>query len=313
MEPAIRVEKLGKRYRIAHSGRAAAYRTLRESLTNAVQAPFRRWIKGAAKPRTEDYWALQDVNFQVAPGEVVGVIGSNGAGKSTLLKVLSRITEPTTGEVRLVGRVGSLLEVGAGFHPELTGRENVYLNGAVLGMSRREIDQRFDDIVRFAELEKFLDTPVKRYSSGMYMRLAFSVAAHIQPEILLVDEVLAVGDVAFQKKCLGKMGDVARGGRTVLFVSHQMDALLKLCPRSILLDHGRIVAEGPTREVIDKYFARQQTLLGGELAPSTDRRGAQRFRFTGTWIEDAAGRRLSSVLAGQEIRLVASYRVAPDA
>src|SRR5205085_1337821 len=197
----------------------------------------------------DDFWALNDVNFEVRAGEVVGIIGRNGAGKSTLLKVLSRITKPTKGRVRLHGRVASLLEVGTGFHPELTGRENVYLNGAILGMTRAEIKRKFDEIVSFAEIEKFLDTPVKRYSSGMYMRLAFAVAAHLEPEILVVDEVLAVGDLEFQKKCLGKMEGVSRGGRAVLFFSHNMDGIMRMCSVGILLQKGKIVASGSTREV----------------------------------------------------------------
>ncbi len=205
-----------------------------------------------SEPRT--IWALQDVSFEIPRGEVVGVIGANGAGKSTLLKILSRITEPTTGEAAIYGRVGSLLEVGTGFHPELSGRENIYLNGAILGMKRAEIERRFDEMVAFAEVEKFIDTPVKHYSSGMYLRLAFSVAAHLDPEILLVDEVLAVGDASFQNKCLGKMGQVARGGRTILFVSHNMAAIRRLCPRTMLLAGGRLLRFGPSQEVIDEYL-----------------------------------------------------------
>jgi ABC-type polysaccharide/polyol phosphate transport system ATPase subunit len=242
---AIRVEGLGKRYRVNRAERPADYKTLRESLMGLATAPL-RWWRGA-EGRTEEFWALRDVTFAVEPGAVVGVIGRNGAGKSTLLKVLSRITRPTAGRVRLRGRVGSLLEVGTGFHPELSGRENVFLNGVILGMSRAEVARKLDDIVAFAELERFLDTPVKRYSSGMYVRLAFSVAAHLHPEILLVDEVLAVGDVSFQKKCLGQMGAVARGGRTVLFVSHQLEALSSLCPTSLLLEEGRLTAHADTR------------------------------------------------------------------
>ncbi len=266
-------------------------------------------------PRSQydDFWALSDVKFEVRPGEVVGIIGRNGAGKSTLLKILSRITKPTKGQVRLNGRVGSLLEVGTGFHPELTGRENIYLNGAILGMTRQEIGKKFDDIVNFAELEQFLDTPIKRYSSGMYVRLAFSVAAHINPEILLVDEVLAVGDAAFQKKCLGQMGAVARGGRTILFVSHQLEALLKLCPTSLLLERGRLVRQGETRAVIDEYLARQRTLMNTPLGQRSDRHGKNRFRFTDCWFEDMDGQRLASVMAGQAVKLVMTYETAPGA
>jgi lipopolysaccharide transport system ATP-binding protein len=220
----------------------------------AFRSPLRRLIRDGRRP-DETIWALDDVTFDVAPGEVVGVIGRNGSGKSTLLKIMSRITEPTSGQVELYGRVGSLLEVGTGFHAELSGRENIYLSGAILGMKKAEIDKKFDEIVAFAEIDQFIDTPVKRYSSGMYVRLAFAVAAHLEPEILLVDEVLAVGDVMFQRKCLGKMGDAARTGRTVLFVSHDMSAVGRLCPRAICLSGGRITRMGESREVIASYLA----------------------------------------------------------
>jgi lipopolysaccharide transport system ATP-binding protein len=243
---AIRVKGLGKQYRL---GKPALYRTLRDTLTDATAAPL-RWMRSAVgdgaggAPDTHGlFWALRDVSFDVPSGTVVGVIGRNGAGKSTLLKILSRITEPAEGRVEIRGRVGSLLEVGTGFHPELTGRENVFLNGAILGMRRSEIVRVFDEIVSFAEVESFIDTPVKRYSSGMYLRLAFAVAAHLEPEILIVDEVLAVGDVQFQKRCLGKIGSVARSGRTVLFVSHNMAAVRTLCSRVLLLEHGHLVAD----------------------------------------------------------------------
>jgi lipopolysaccharide transport system ATP-binding protein len=256
---------LGKRYRIG--ARQYGYRTFREKLNDAALAPFRavRSVFGRNGHPTSGFpgtksanniWALKDVSFEVKSGEVLGLIGRNGAGKSTLLKVLSRITEPTTGAVDIYGRVGSLLEVGTGFHPELTGRENVFLNGAILGMRKSEIVRKFDEIVTFAEIEKFIDTPVKHYSSGMYVRLAFAVAAHLEPEILLVDEVLAVGDAAFQKKCLGKMGDVAKAGRTVLFVSHNMAAVKSLCQRAIWLDEGQILESGETATVVDNYLQR---------------------------------------------------------
>jgi lipopolysaccharide transport system ATP-binding protein len=248
---AIRVEGLGKQYGIAGAG--APYRTLREQIGRAVTAPLRAFRRAPADEGRR-FWALRDVSFEVNRGEVLGVIGRNGAGKSTLLKVLARITEPTVGKVVLHGRVGSLLEVGTGFHPELSGRENVYLNGAILGMRRAEMARKFDEIVAFAEVERFIDTPVKHYSSGMYMRLAFAVAAHLESEILIVDEVLAVGDVAFQKKCLGKMGDVARDGRTVLFVSHNMAALSHLCESSLLLDGGQLRFRGEVREGVDRYL-----------------------------------------------------------
>jgi lipopolysaccharide transport system ATP-binding protein len=247
-KPIIKAEGLSKRYRIGGPG----HTSLRDAIADAARAPLRGWRGQSANGNT--VWALKDVSFEVAPGEVVGIIGRNGAGKSTLLKILSRITRPTTGRVALNGRVGSLLEVGTGFHSELTGRENIFLNGAVLGMTRHEIESKFDEIVAFAETEQFLDTPVKHYSSGMTVRLAFAVAAHLEPEILIIDEVLAVGDIAFQKKCLGKMNEVARHGRTVLFVSHDISAVNGLCQRAILLHEGSLVMNGPTREVTAHYL-----------------------------------------------------------
>ncbi len=251
-DPVITVENLGKRYFIGHEAR---HDTLRDTLTHGARGLLRRWLRRGAARTREEFWALRDVSFEVNRGEVVGIIGRNGAGKSTLLKILSRITEPTTGTVRLRGRVASLLEVGTGFHPELSGRENIFLNGAILGMSRGEIRRKFDEIVAFAEVERFLDTPVKHYSSGMYVRLAFAVAAHLEPEILIVDEVLAVGDVAFQKKCLGRMNAVASQGRTVLFVSHRMPALQELCRGGLLLEHGRLTQQGPINASIERYLA----------------------------------------------------------
>jgi len=247
--PAIRVSHLSKQYKLG--GPQEPYHTLRDAIVISLKAPMKVFHKA---PAVEGFWALKDVSFEVEPGEVVGIIGRNGAGKSTLLKILSRITSPTEGTVELHGRVGSLLEVGTGFHPELTGRENIYLSGSILGMKRREIDAKLDEIVKFSEIEKFLDTPVKRYSSGMYVRLAFAVAAHMEPEILIVDEVLAVGDAAFQKKCLGKMGDVAKKGRTVLFVSHNMAAIKALCQRGILLDSGKISYDGEVSSAVDQYL-----------------------------------------------------------
>lgn len=267
MAPIISVSNVWKRYWIRHGNEPA--QTLGEELTRLVSTPLRalaRGLRGASKrgastKAEEEFWALRDVSFEVEPGEVLGIIGSNGAGKSTLLKVLSRITEPTRGSIALGGRVASLLEVGTGFHHELTGRENIFLNGTILGMSRREIQSKFDEIVAFAEIEKFLDTPVKRYSSGMYMRLAFAVAAHLEPEILVVDEVLAVGDVQFQRKCIGKMQDVAnKQGRTVLFVSHQMGAVRQLCTRAILMRRGEVAQVGTVKDVIDGYMEQQ---MGG--------------------------------------------------
>jgi lipopolysaccharide transport system ATP-binding protein len=264
---AIQVEGLGKQY---HIGRQqAGYETIRETVTRAMLSPFRkagRLMRGqatAAAGLDETIWALRDVSFEVEHGEVLGIIGRNGAGKSTLLKILSRITEPTEGFADVYGRIGSLLEVGTGFHPELTGRENIYLNGAVLGMKRSEIAGKFDEIVAFAEVARFVDTPVKHYSSGMYLRLAFAVAAHLEPEILVVDEVLAVGDAAFQKKCLGKMGDTAKQGRAILFVSHNMEAIQRLCARCILLDMGQLIEQGETSQIVGKYLSSGKHLQAG--------------------------------------------------
>lgn len=268
MSTVIIVENIGKKYTLHHQQREQ-YTALRDIITNGVASlanmlihPFRRKLDSHPSSfiNSEDFWALKDVSFEVKQGDRIGIIGRNGAGKSTLLKILSRITEPTTGSVRIKGRVASLLEVGTGFHPELTGRENIFLNGAILGMGRAEIRKKFDEIVDFAEIEKFLDTPVKRYSSGMYVRLAFAVAAHLEPEILIVDEVLAVGDAQFQKKCLGKMEDVsAKEGRTVLFVSHNMATVRLLCPHSILLKSGCISKTGNTGEVINHYLTQANT------------------------------------------------------
>ncbi len=252
----ISVENLGKRYRISHRAEGQPYLALRDIIAEKVRGLFRSRNSTQSHSSNEDFWALKDVSFEIKQGEVVGIIGRNGAGKSTLLKILSRITEPSKGHgrVRIKGRVASLLEVGTGFHPELTGRENIYLNGAILGMTRVEIRRKFDEIVAFAEVEKFLDTPVKRYSSGMYVRLAFAVAAHLEPEILVVDEVLAVGDAQFQKKCLGKMRDVSKDGRTVLFVSHNLGVIRSLCEKVCWLDRGRLLQVGPTVEVVDAYL-----------------------------------------------------------
>ena len=249
-EYAIEAEGIGKQYRI---GRRQPYKTLRETLSGSILNPATWLGRKKASPQHEMFWALRDLSFEIGQGEVIGIIGHNGAGKSTLLKILSSITEPTEGRAVLRGRVGSLLEVGTGFHPELTGRENILLNGAILNMKRQEILSKFDDIVAFAEVESFIDTPVKHYSSGMYLRLAFALAAHLEPDILLVDEVLAVGDAAFQQRCLGKMGEVASAGRTVLFVSHNMGAVRRLCSGGLLLEKGRAVHKGPIDEVIRRY------------------------------------------------------------
>lgn len=266
---AIRVENIGKEYKIGSAPGGTAtrvyYKTFRDSLVQTVTSPL-RWLKNnghkSSTKNVETIWALKDISFELEKGKVLGVIGRNGAGKSTLLKILSRVTEPTEGIAEIHGRVGSLLEVGTGFHPELTGRENIFLNGAILGMKRTEIERKFDEIVAFSEVEKFIDTPVKRYSSGMYLRLAFAVAAHLEPEILVVDEVLAVGDAEFQRKCLGKMSDVAQEGRTVLFVSHNMSAILRLTEDAIVLDKGKLVMRASTTQAVDYYMSAGFTKLG---------------------------------------------------
>ena len=288
--PIVKVEALGKRYRLRHVENDGRYETLRDVLAAKAAAPFRRLRAGRrpAAPAREDFWALKDVSFEVAQGEVVGIIGRNGAGKSTLLKILSRITEPTAGRVTLEGRVSSLLEVGTGFHPELSGRENIFLNGAILGMKRAEITRKFDEIVAFAEVERFLDTPVKHYSSGMYVRLAFAGAAHLEPDVLIVDEVLAVGDAEFQRRCLGKMRDVSQGGRTVLFVSHNMAAVQALCGRAVWLDKGAVADEGPVGECINRYLS--QSLKGadehlGETVKMGSRLELRRFNVSPNPVE----------------------------
>lgn len=296
----IRSRGLGKRYRIGHA--ESAYRTLRESVAGMALAPARKLAALARgeplRRRLETMWALRDIDLDVRRGEVLGIIGRNGAGKSTLLKILSRITEPTAGRVELRGRVGSLLEVGTGFHPELTGRENIYLNGAILGMRRAEIRSRFDEIVEFAEVGRFLDTPVKRYSSGMYVRLAFAVAAHMEPEILLVDEVLAVGDVAFQKKCLGKIGDVAREGRTVLFVSHQLAAVATLSSEVLVLKDGYTSFKGSTPLAVESYLSSLQAASGqpSELRSNDGSLFVRSFQVT-----DEAGRETDTVANDAEV------------
>lgn len=306
---AIRVENIGKLYRI---GKRERYRTLRDTITDTLAAPFRRLrnsqsANGNGSP--DSIWALKDLSFELKRGEVIGIIGRNGAGKSTLLKVLSRITEPTEGRAEIHGRVGSLLEVGTGFHPELTGRENIYLNGAILGMKRTEINRKFDEIVAFAEVEKFLDTPVKHYSSGMYMRLAFAVAAHLDPEIMVVDEVLAVGDAAFQKKCLGKMGEVAKQGRTVLFVSHNLGAIERLCERSILLHRGRKQREGWTRDVLSAYQSNNLATKLFWARPSDDNVKSE-VRFLEVSVDSTSGHENQGLFAIHErITLRISYAV----
>lgn len=303
---AIDARNLGKEYFIG--GAQKQYDALSEQIRDVVLSPFRRagkLLTGKAQSAAEleeAIWALKDASFKVNPGEAVGVIGRNGAGKSTLLKVLSRITVPTTGEAFINGRVGSLLEVGTGFHPELTGRENVFLNGAILGMRRQEIRQKFDEIVDFAEIEQFIDTPVKHYSSGMYVRLAFSVAAHLEPEVLLIDEVLAVGDLAFQKKCLGKMDDVAQRGRTILFVSHNMALIQSLCERGIFLQGGEIAYDGPVGDAVNAYLETLEELENIDLADRTDRRGAGKVRLMDLDIVNSAGESTTVLTTGEQAR-----------
>jgi lipopolysaccharide transport system ATP-binding protein len=309
MNPIARIENLSKQYRIGT--RRAAYSTLRETIVSAARAPLNRLRRGQnGRAKSETVWVLKDVNFTVQPGEVVGIIGRNGAGKSTLLKILSRITEPTKGRIELYGRVASLLEVGTGFHPELTGRENIYLNGAILGMRRAEIERKFDEIVAFAEVEKFIDTPVKRYSSGMYLRLAFAVAAHLEPEILVVDEVLAVGDARFQRKCLDKMQDVGQHGRTVLFVSHNMSAITRLCPRTILLDEGRVISDGPSHEVVGTYLNSGLGTTASRDWPDADSApGNEVVRLRAVRVRTEDGRVTEAVDIQQPVCLEVEYEV----
>jgi len=288
-EPVIKVENLGKKYIIGHQ-KQEKYTVLRDVISNTVKSILTPNSK--SQNTQEEFWALKDVNFEINQGDRVGIMGHNGAGKSTLLKILSRITEPSKGQIKIRGRVASLLEVGTGFHPELSGRENIFLNGAILGMSRIEIKKKFDEIIAFAEIEKFLDTPVKRYSSGMYVRLAFAVAAHLEPEILIIDEVLAVGDVAFQKKCLGKIEDVGKQGRTVLFVSHNLGVLQNLCSRGILLKAGKIIADNSAFEAVSTYLQTLEISSSKSLLERTDRRGKGEVRLTK--VEYFTGRDISS-------------------
>jgi lipopolysaccharide transport system ATP-binding protein len=310
MSPAIEASNLGKRYVLAH--RREPYLSLREAISHwartsaaAVARPFTGSPAGDGS--REDFWALRDVSFRVEPGERLGIIGRNGAGKSTLLKILSRITEPSTGRVRITGRLASLLEVGTGFHPELTGRENVFLNGSILGMGRAEIRRKFDEIVAFAEVEKFLDTPVKRYSSGMYVRLAFAVAAHLEPEILVVDEVLAVGDAAFQRKCLGKMDQVGREGRTVIFVSHSMAAVDSLCTTGMVIEQGCLALRGTAKGAIEHYMASLPTGGGEDLRARTDRKGDGTVRVTRMVLVDGAGTRTTAFPVGSHVTFRLDY------
>ncbi|MHB0995802.1 MAG: ABC transporter ATP-binding protein [Elusimicrobiales bacterium] len=299
----IKVENISKRYRL---GAPRGYKTLRESLAGIFSADRRGG--------EDTIWALKDISFEVKRGEAFGIIGRNGAGKSTLLKVLSRITEPTAGRAELRGRVGSLLEVGTGFHPELTGRENIYLYGSILGMSRTEVRGKFDEIVSFAELERFIDTPVKRYSSGMYMRLAFSVAAHVNPEILLVDEVLAVGDAVFQTRCLAKMRSITSEGRTVLFVSHNLAALGSICKRALVLDGGKLLFQGPVQAAVNYYEAEvfEKKYLSAPIEQRQDRSGSGDIRLTDFHMEVASGDKTTVVINGRDIRMVFTYRTRSD-
>lgn len=305
-EIAIRVEGLGKMYRLGREIPHAT--TLSGKLKNTVSLPF-KWLSEQMREPTEEetLWALKDVSFEIKRGEVVGFIGHNGAGKSTLLKLLSRITEPTTGYADIYGRVAALLEVGTGMHPELTGRENIYMNGTVLGMKKREIDTKFNEIVDFSGISKFLDTPVKRYSSGMRVRLGFAIAAHLEPEILVVDEVLAVGDADFQAKCLNKMHDVAHGGRTVLFVSHNMAAIENLCSRALLLNSGAVISEGQTEDVVSQYFESQKSSRTVALSSRTDRKGNGIGRFVNIRFLNKNGEDVEQLASGQDVTIAVNY------
>jgi lipopolysaccharide transport system ATP-binding protein len=306
---AISVTDLGKQYRIG--GRQERHETFMAALTAAMASPFRRLSKiGKPVPAEQLFWALRNISFELNQGEVLGIIGRNGAGKSTLLKLLSRITEPTEGRMEIHGRLGSLLEVGTGFHPELTGRENIYLNGTILGMKRREVSRKFDEIVEFSGIEQFLDTPVKRYSSGMYVRLAFAVAAHLEPEILVVDEVLAVGDVEFQKKCLGKMSEVAGAGRTILFVSHNMGAVKTLCSRAMLIHEGKVVTNGQVEETVAAYLNLNSPIQEhGIISDTVHRIGTGDALLRRVELRDCSGRPTEKVLLGQRFKIAAVVEV----
>lgn len=302
-ETVITVKNIGKKYNIAHQ--QGGYVSLRDVLTNVLKNPF-AFLKQKAKKvvgiaKNEEFWALKNINFEVKKGEVIGIIGRNGAGKSTLLKILSQITPPTEGEIKINGRVGSLLEVGTGFHPELSGRENIFLNGAILGMTKKEISKKFDAIVAFSGIEKFLDTPVKRYSSGMYVRLAFSVAAHMDPDILIIDEVLAVGDAEFQKKCIGKMDEITKKeGRTILFVSHNMGAIQQLCNKTIWIDEGKIKSVGETEKIIDDYIKGNTTQKIVELKDVKERKGNGKIKLSSISFKNKKGENTSSFVSGEE-------------
>jgi lipopolysaccharide transport system ATP-binding protein len=298
MKPIIKVENLSKQYKLGI--RPASYTTLRETVSKLARSPL-EILSRKNRIEPDSFWALRNVSFEVEPGEIVGIIGRNGAGKSTLLKILAQVTEPTEGRIELYGKANSLLEVGTGFHPELTGRENIFVNGAILGMKNFEIKRLFDEIVQFAEVEKFLDTAVKHYSSGMYMRLAFSVAAHLNPDILIIDEVLSVGDAQFQKKCLGKVQDVAKAGRTVLFVSHNMAAVENLCGRGVVLEQGKVIFAGEQTRAISHYLESVNKNFDSNLKGRTDRTGSGEVRITAIEIKDPDGKPLYNVMSGQDV------------
>ncbi len=316
MSTAFRVENLGKKYIIKHQ-QQERYSTLRDTMANGVKAagkklisPFHRDHETVSHLTTEEFWALKNINFEIKQGDKVGIIGRNGAGKSTLLKILSRITEPTTGRISIKGRVSSLLEVGTGFHPELTGRENIFLNGAILGMHKQEIEKKFDEIVTFAEVEKFLDTPVKRYSSGMYVRLAFAVAAHMEPEILIVDEVLAVGDSQFQDKCMGKMSEIGSQGRTVILVSHNMPLIRSMSTKCMILDHGSLINSGGTDQIIEQYVKLSELSTSGtkDLHAVARTQGNQHAIIEG-WIENWDKIISTNILMGAPARFCFRFKL----
>lgn len=308
MKPIIKIENVSKQYKLGI--KSAAYTTLRETVAKAARSPFGLFSRRKLD-QENSFWALRDVSFEVEPGEIVGIIGRNGAGKSTLLKILARVTEPTSGRIELYGHANSLLEVGTGFHPELTGRENIFVNGAILGMKTSEIKRLFDEIVHFAEVENFLDTTVKHYSSGMYMRLAFSVAAHLNPDILVIDEVLSVGDAQFQKKCLGKVQDVARKGRTVLFVSHNMASVENLCGRGVVLEKGRLIFDGNQSDAISKYIESANKNISLDLNENENRSGSGELRVTRIEIKDLAGNSIYNSTSGQDIDIYFYFEKSP--
>lgn len=310
MTVAVRIQGISKRYTIRRSS-APVYGSLRETLMRGMRKVLRTGTRSAGYSSKEEFWALNDVTFNVHQGERLGIIGRNGAGKSTLLKLMSRVTEPTSGRIELRGTVSSLLEVGTGFHPELTGRENIFLNGAILGMPSREIQRKFDDIVAFADVERFLDTPVKHYSSGMYVRLAFAVAAYLEPEILIVDEVLAVGDVQFQRRCLGRMEELSKSGRTVIFVTHNMDALTSLCTKGVLLDRGAVTFEGPAKEARARYL-QGAAELEYSITSNAIRGGSGGVNVTDVWLEDDQGRRTTTFTSRDPVSVCLNATVAQE-